>query len=97
MQVAKKALTKDPFFICRSVKYAEHLLQNLQQLTDPPLDLNTVMQRNNILHSTPASHLKMTQWLRSSLQFSEEDVRNSLSKGLGFALSPVGTSVAAHA
>ena len=97
MQVAKKALTKAPGSITWSVKSMKQRLHNIQQMTDPPLDLNTVM-KYNLLRSTPACHAQMAEWLRTDLQLSEEDLRRCLSKGPGIlARSPVGTSVAARA
>ena len=97
MQVAKKALIKEPGSIIWSVNSMEQRLHNIQQMTDPPLDLNTVM-KYNLLRSTPACHAQMAQWLRTNLQLSEEDLRRCLSKGPGIlARSPVGTSVAARA
>ena len=64
MQVAKKALRKEPSLILWSVNAVEHLLQSIQQLTDPPLDLNTVMQRASLLRSSPACCVRMASWLR---------------------------------
>ena len=97
MQVAKKALTKEPGSITWSVNSMEQRLDNIQQITDPPLDLNTVM-KYNLLRSTPACHAKMAQWLRTDLQLSEKDLRRCLSRGPKIlARSPVGPSVAARA
>ena len=98
MQVAKKALRKEPSLILWSVKSVEHLLQSIQQLTDPPLDLNTVMQRASLLRSSPACCVRMASWLRTNLQLSENELRQCLSRNPGvLARSVVGTSVTARA
>ena len=92
MQVARKALARDPHIILWSVHSVEHLLQNLQQLTDPPLDLNTVMRKSILQRSTPARHVRMAQWLISNLQLSKKELRHCLSrKPEVLTISPVGT------
>ena len=83
MQVAKKALRTEPYIIVRSMNSVKHHLQSIWQLTDPPLDLNTILRKNKILRSTPANHAQMAQWLRTNLQLSEEDLRHYLSKDPG--------------
>ena len=91
MQVAKKALTKEPKFLMRSLNSVKHYLQSIQQLTDPPLDLNTIVPKSIILRTTPANYAQMAQWLRTNLQLSEEDLRHYLSKSPGILeRSPVG-------
>ena len=83
MQVARKVLTREPYFIARSIDYVKHRLQSIQQLTDPPLDLDTALQKANLLRSGPASQVQMAQWLRTNLQLSDEDLRGYLSKHPG--------------
>ena len=91
MQVAKKALTKQPTFIARSTNSVKHWLRSIQQLTSPPLDLDTILRRRDLLRSTPANHAKMAQWLRTNLQLSEEDLWRCLSKSPGILeRTPVG-------
>ena len=99
MQVAKKALKDEPGSITWSVNSMEQFLRNIQQLTNPPLDLNKVLHRGrNLLRSTPACHARVVQWLRTNLQLSEKELRQILSKGPGILTrSTVGTSVTAPA
>ena len=92
MQVAKKPLTKEPYFTARSIEGVKDRLQSFQQLTDPPLDLDTILQKSKLLRGTPANHAQMAQWLRTNLQLSEEDLRRYLSKSPGILeKSPVGS------
>ncbi|CAK0782084.1 hypothetical protein CVIRNUC_005550 [Coccomyxa viridis] len=83
IEVAKKALTKEPYFTARSIEGVKDRLQSFQQLTDPPLDLDTILQKSKLLRGTPANHAQMAQWLRTNLQLSEEDLRRYLSKSPG--------------
>ena len=98
MQVAKKALRREPSFILWSVDGVEHLLQSIQQLTDPPLDLNTVMHGTNLLRSSPACCVRMAQWLRTNLQLSEKELRRYLSRSPSILVrSPVSISTTERA
>ena len=91
MQVAKKALTKEPRFIMWSMNSVTHYLQSIQQLTDPPLDLNSILPKHKLLCGSPANHAQMAQWLRTNLQLSAENLRLYLSKNPGMLeRSPVG-------
>ena len=99
MQVAKKALKAEPAIITRSLDRVKHLLESIEQLTDPPLDLDSVFRRSNLFHSTSASHIqKMAQWLRTDLQLSEKDLRRCLSRSTGILTrSLVGASITSRA
>ena len=80
MQRAKKALRREPLSITLSANHVEHLLQTIQQLTDPPLDLNAVLRRGRLLRSTPAYNVQTLLWLRTNLQLSEKELRHCLSR-----------------
>ena len=98
MQVAKKALMRDPGTITWSANHVEHLLRTIQQLTDPPLDLNAVLRRGRPLRSTPACHVQTVLWLRNNLQLSEKDVRRCLSNSpCILERSSVNISITEHA
>ena len=80
MQVAKKALRREPACILRSANSVEHHLQSIQQLTDPPLDLNTALHGTSLLRGSAACCVRMAQWLRTNLQLSEKELRHYLSR-----------------
>ena len=80
MQMAKKALRREPASIFLSANHVEHLLQTIQQLTVPPLNLNAVLRRGRLLRSTPACHVQTVMWLRTNLQLSEKELRRCLSR-----------------
>ena len=98
MQVARKVLTREPNVVLRSIHAVKHRLQSIQQLTDPPLDLDTALQKTNLLRSGPACQIQMAQWLRTNLQLSDEDLRQYLSKHPGILRrSSVSTSITEYA
>ena len=77
---------------------AKHHLQSIQQLTDPPLDLNTALKKAKFLRIIPAGHLQMARWLRTNLKLSEEDIKHHLSKNPGILMtSSVSKSITKYA
>ena len=94
MQVAKKALKRDPVVITLSVNSVKNLLESIEQLTDPPLDLDSIVRKTNLFRSFSARPEQMAQWLRTHLQLSEKDLRRCLGKSPELlARSPVRASI----
>ena len=91
-------MRREPTSILRSVDSVEHLLQSIQQLTDPPLDLNTALHGSSLLRGSAACCVRMAQWLRTNLQLSEEELRHYLSRSPSIlGRSSVSTSITERA
>ena len=80
MQVAKRAVSKCPSIVTRSVDFLRGLLQSLKQLTDPPLDLDIVFQRQSLFRTNPAVFGGAADWMRAHLQITDEKLKALLER-----------------
>ena len=62
------------------MNFLRDLLQGLKQLTDPPLDLDIVFQRQSLFRTSPAVFGEAAEWMRAHLQITDEKLKALLER-----------------